>query len=54
MGAKSRGNFLVGRCLRSDCANRGKLCGSCFKFGLYRPDASVDSIAIMEDNGEEK
>ena len=47
MGAKSRGNYTVGICLKIDCVNQGEkeICDKCYKFSNYEPigeDASTD------------
>lgn len=36
MGAKSRGNFRVGLCLK-ECKNREKKCAECYGFSKYEP-----------------
>ena len=35
MGYKSRGNYQVGVCLKTDCVNRDFSCQSCVKFSHY-------------------
>lgn len=46
MGAKSRGNWSVGFCMKTDCANRGD-CDDCIRFSLYHPvneDSEKDNM----------
>jgi hypothetical protein len=43
MGAKSRGNWRVGYCMKDDCKNRGR-CDDCIRFSLYE--------AVNEDGGK--
>lgn len=35
MGAKSRGNWQLGYCMKTDCRNREKKCEDCFRFSNY-------------------
>lgn len=38
MGAKSRGNWSLGYCMKTDCQNRtDDKCSECFRFSNYRP-----------------
>ena len=55
MGAKSRGNWRMGMCLKSDCKNRGR-CDECFRFSLYegvnedgRQDSEGSGVDLRED-----
>ena len=34
---KSRGNYFVKICLKSDCLSRGKKCKDCIRFSEYNP-----------------
>lgn len=37
MGEKSRGNFRIGYCMRTDCQNRtDDVCAICYRFSEYR------------------
>ena len=45
MGAKSRGNWNLGYCMKTDCKNRGK-CDDCFRFSLYE--------AVNEDGDQDE
>lgn len=38
MGFKSRSNWKLGFCMKTDCLNRDKLCEDCFRFSLYEVD----------------
>lgn len=52
MGAKSRGNFPVGICLRK-CANRDKHCFLCIAFSEYEPEnMSYDTKNVSNDTGK--
>lgn len=51
MGAKSRGNFKLGYCMRTDCTNRDKKCDVCLRFSEYKTpkgdsenDSECDSV----------
>lgn len=39
MGIKSRGNWNVLICLRSDCKNRDKKCKECISFKEYKNES---------------
>lgn len=36
MGAKSRGGWMMGMCLK-ECCNRGEKCEDCLRFSNYKP-----------------
>lgn len=38
MGYKSRGNYAVGACLKTDCVNRDFVCEQCIRFSHYSTD----------------
>ena len=59
MGAKSRGNWQIGYCLRVDCLNRtDDGCSDCFRFSNYRmvnEDGRKDDVRVAQGkNAKEK
>lgn len=56
MGAKSRGNFKPGMCLK-ECANRdrkagsGTYCEACIRFSLFKALNSKDRTASSPSEG---
>jgi len=56
---KSRGNYQVNVCLKSDCVNRDFVCHSCIRFSLYSTselhssitDACTKSISPVSQQG---
>ena len=40
MGAKTRGNWQLRFCLRTDCRHRDKRCDRCFQFSEYEGKGS--------------
>lgn len=57
MGAKSRGNWKLGYCMRVDCLNRtDDVCAECFRFSKYRSvneDAGKDTEGSGTDMRED-
>lgn len=46
MGYKSRGNYTVGVCLKSDCVNRDFVCEQCIKFSHYSDNIGFAPISF--------
>jgi len=48
MSAKSRSNWRIGICLKSDCTNRDTLCDKCVGFGHYAGPTPIVPIEKVE------
>jgi hypothetical protein len=49
MSAKSRGNWKMGICLKSDCTNRDKLCTECLRFDKYAGTNPPQPVTSVKD-----
>ena len=50
MGAKTRGNYHINFCIKTDCINRDKYCKHCIKFNLYMIDLDPKYAKLINDN----
>ncbi len=49
MGMKSRGNWLVGCCLK-ECSNRGVACTRCIRFSQFSPIKDQKYVLAVEND----
>jgi hypothetical protein len=52
MGYKSRGNYPVNWCARTECLNRDKECAYCLHFSEYKPPKELDDITNEKNKGK--
>jgi len=49
MGSKSRGNWNINFCMKSDCANRDTKCKECIRFSNYKKEYFFDTIKKLDE-----
>jgi hypothetical protein len=49
MGVKSKGNYIVLICLKSNCLNRDIKCNICIKFSEYMNQQESEELHFVRD-----